>query len=91
MTGKERIFAAVQGKPVDSLPLIPISMMVAADEVGEKYGTYIREAAVHARGQVAFAEKYDVDYVSAISCPTTEADSLGANIIHFDDQPPAKS
>lgn len=63
--------------------------MAAADEIGEPYGAYIRDASVHARGQVAFAERWDVDHVSAISCPTTEAADLGAKVIYYDDQPPA--
>lgn len=89
MTGRERLLAAIRGQPVDSLPHIPISMMIAADTIGEPYGKYVLDAGVHARGQVAFAEKWDVDHVSAISCPTTEAADLGAAIVYYPDQPPA--
>jgi MtaA/CmuA family methyltransferase len=89
MTGRERLLAAIRGEPVDSLPHIPISMMIAADTIGEPYGKYVLEPDVHARGQVAFAEKWDVDHVSAISCPVTEAADLGAAIISYPDQPPA--
>ena len=90
MNGRERILAAMRGEPTDGrLPHIPISMMVAASEVGERYGAYIQDARIHARGQLAFAEAWDVDHVSAISCPTTEAADLGANVIYYEDQPPA--
>ncbi len=89
MTGRERLLAAIRGERTDSLPLIPISMMVAAEEIGEPYGRYVFDAATHVRGQVAFAHAYDVDHVSAISCPTSEAADLGASIICYDDQPPA--
>lgn len=89
MTGKERLFAAIRGERTDSLPFIPISMMIAAEEIGEPYGRYVLDAATHVRGQVAFAEAYDVDHVSAISCPTSEAADLGAAIVCYDDQPPA--
>ena len=89
MTGRERITRAIRGEATDSLPLIPISMMAAAAEIGEPYGRYILDARVHARGQVAFAGRYDIDHVSVISCPTTEAADLGAAIIYYDDQPPA--
>jgi MtaA/CmuA family methyltransferase len=89
MNGKERILRSLAGEPTDSLPLIPISMMAAADAVGEKYGAYIKDASVHAKGQIAFAERWDVDHVSAISCPTTEAADLGATVIYYDNQPPA--
>jgi MtaA/CmuA family methyltransferase len=89
MTGRERLFAAIRGERTDSLPFIPISMMVAAEEIGEPYGRYVFDAATHVRGQVAFAGAYDVDHVSAISCPTSEAADLGASIISYEDQPPA--
>ncbi len=89
MTGRERLERAMRGEATDSLPLIPISMMAAADLIGEPYKHYILDPAVHARGQAAFAERYDIDHVSVISCPTTEAADLGAEIIYYDNQPPA--
>ncbi|TVQ39086.1 MAG: uroporphyrinogen decarboxylase [Spirochaetaceae bacterium] len=89
MTGRERITLTVRGEQTDSLPLIPISMMIAADQAGVCYRQYVLDAAAHARGQIAFAERYDVDHVSAISCPTTEAADLGAAIIYYENQPPA--
>jgi MtaA/CmuA family methyltransferase len=89
MNGKERIRKSLQGEPTDSLPLIPISMMVASAAIGEPYGRYVLDAEVHARGQLEFAARYDIDHVSAISCPTTEAADLGAAVIYFDNQPPA--
>ncbi len=89
MTGRERLQGAIRGEPTDSLPLIPISMMIAADHIGEPYGRYVLDARIHARGQEEFARRYDVDHVSAISCPTTEAADLGAAIIYYGDQPPA--
>jgi MtaA/CmuA family methyltransferase len=89
MTGRERILSAIRGGPVDSLPLIPISMMIAADGIGEPYGRYATEAAVHARGQVEFAARWDIDHVSAVSDPATEAADLGARIVSWPDQPPA--
>lgn len=89
MTGRERIFKALRGEPTDGLPHIPISMMIAADSIGEPYGKYVLDAETHVRGQVEFAARYDVDHVSAISCPTTEAADLGAAVIYYPNQPPA--
>ncbi len=89
MTGRERISRALRGEATDSLPLIPISMMIAADEIGVPYKQYVLDAAAHANGQIAFAARYDIDHVSAISCPTSEAADLGARISYYDNQPPA--
>ena len=89
MTGRERIRALFEGKPVDHIPNVPISMMAASDAVGRRYLDYIRDYRVHSEGQLRFAEKYGIDHLSVISCPTVEAESLGAKIIYYDDQPPA--
>ncbi|MBU4271900.1 MAG: uroporphyrinogen decarboxylase family protein [Planctomycetes bacterium] len=89
MTGRERILAMFDGSPVDSLPLMPITMMFAADQLGEPYGKYAADYRVLAEGQIRTAEKFDFDYVSCISDPTREAADCGAKIQFFDDQPPA--
>ena len=34
MNGKERILRHLDGKPVDALPLMPITMIFAADRIG---------------------------------------------------------
>lgn len=89
MNGRERILAALRGEPTDTLAHVPISMMIAARSIGERYGAYVRDPRIHARGQVAFAEAWDIDHVSAISDPTSEAEDLGARVIWYEDQPPA--
>ena len=89
MTGYERVFAAFDGAAVDSLPLMPITMMFAADQIGAPYGKYAADHRVMVEGQIRTAEKFDFDYVSAISDPAREAADCGAAIHYFDDQPPA--
>ena len=89
MTGSERILAAIAGKPTDSLPLMPITMMFAADQIGEPYGKYAADYRVLAEAQIRTAEKFDFDYVSCISDPAREAADCGAAIHYFDNQPPA--
>ena len=79
----------MRGEPTDALPLVPISMMIAARAIGAPYRAYVRDARVHARGQLTFAETWDLDHVSAISDPTSEAEDLGARIVDYPDQPPA--
>jgi MtaA/CmuA family methyltransferase len=89
MTGKERILARLRGEPTDSLPLMPITMMFAGDLAGVPYSDYARDYRVLADAQVAAADRYGFDYVSAISDPAREASDLGATVQWFDNQPPA--
>lgn len=89
MTGKERILAMIEGREPDHLPLMPITMMFAADHAGVKYGEYARDHRVLAEAQIRTACTYGFDYVSVISDPAREAADLGAAVQFFPDQPPA--
>lgn len=89
MTGRERVLATLGGSATDTLPLMPITMMFAADQIGARYRDYASDYRVLAAGQLATAERFDLDYVSAISDPAREASDLGAAVQWFDDQPPA--
>jgi MtaA/CmuA family methyltransferase len=89
MNGRERILAMLQGRPVDHLPLMPITMMFAVDRIGAKYGAYAADHRVLVEAQIRTAEEFDFDYVSCISDPGREAADCGATIEYFDDQPPA--
>ncbi|WP_321472898.1 uroporphyrinogen decarboxylase family protein [uncultured Paludibaculum sp.] len=89
MTGKERILAKIGGGETDSLPLMPITMMFAGDVAGIPYGVYAKNHEALVEAQLAAANRFDFDYVSAISDPAREAADLGASIEWFEDQPPA--
>lgn len=89
MNGYERVVAALEGRPVDCLPQMPITMMFAADEIGARYGEYATDYRTLVEAQIRTAEKYDFDYVSCISDPAREAADCGARVQIFDDQPPA--
>lgn len=89
MTSRERILAMMDRQPVDRLPLMPITMMFAADQIGAKYGEYARDHRVMVEAQIHTARKFGFDYVSAISDPAREAADLGAKIGYYEDQPPA--
>ncbi|MFW6171632.1 MAG: uroporphyrinogen decarboxylase family protein [Planctomycetota bacterium] len=89
MNGRERVLAMLEDGTPDSLPLMPITMMYAADHGGVKYGQYATDHRVLAEGQIAIAETFDFDYVSCISDPAREATDCGAAVEFFDDQPPA--
>ncbi|RPJ87418.1 MAG: hypothetical protein EHM18_01245 [Acidobacteria bacterium] len=89
MNGRDRILAMLEKKPVDRLPLMPITMMFAGDQAGIRYGDYARDYRALAKAQIHTACKFDFDYVSAISDPAREAADCGATIRYFEDQPPA--
>lgn len=89
MNSYERILAVLDGKPVDYLPQMPITMMFAADQIGVPYRQYATDYRKLVEGQLRTAEKFDFDYVSCISDPAREAADCGAAIQYFDSQPPA--
>ena len=89
MNSRDLVLAHLLGKPVERLPLMPITMMFAADQAGVKYGDYARDHRTMVHAQLITAEKFGFDYVSVISDPAREAADCGATVSYFDDQPPA--
>jgi MtaA/CmuA family methyltransferase len=89
MNGRERILAMLEGRPVDHLPCMPITMMFAGDRVGAKYLDYATDCRVQVAAQMRVAEEFDLDYVSVISDPACEAADCGAKVKYYPDQPPA--
>ena len=88
MNSRERILAIINNREPDRIPLMPITMMFAADQIGVKYGHYVTDYRVLVEAQLRTAEKFEIDQVSCISDPAREAADLGANVRFFDDQPP---
>jgi MtaA/CmuA family methyltransferase len=89
MNGRERVLAHLDGQPVDHLPLMPITMMFAAAQIGARYRDYATDHRVLVEAQLATADRFGFDYVSVISDPAREAADCGAVIEYFEDQPPA--
>ncbi len=89
MTSRQRVLNMIQGKAVDSLPLMPITMMFAGDLIGRPYKDYATDHRVLVEAQLRVAEEYDFDQVSCISDPAREAADCGASIIFHDNSPPA--
>ncbi len=88
MNGYERILAMFEGREVDRLPLMPITMMFAADQIGVTYGQYASDYRTLVEAQLVTAERFGFDYVSCISDPAREAADCGASVQFFPDQPP---
>lgn len=89
MNGRERVLAFIDGQPVDRIPLMPVVMMFCAEQIGVKYGAYVRDPQILADAQIVTAERYDLDIVSNMSDPAREASDCGAHIEFYDDQPAA--
>jgi MtaA/CmuA family methyltransferase len=89
MTGRERVLAHLEGRTVDQLPFMPITMMFACDHIGAVYRDYCTDYRVLAEGQIRTAEKFGFDYVNTMSDPAREAADCGANVEYFNNQPAA--
>jgi len=89
MTSRERVLAHLEGRPVDRLPLMPITMMFAAVQTGARYRDYCTDYRVLVEGQIRTAEAFGFDYVNTMSDPAREAADCGAPVEYFDSQPVA--
>jgi MtaA/CmuA family methyltransferase len=89
MTNRERVLAHLAGRPVDHLPLMPITMMFACDQIGAKYCDYCTDYRVLVEAQVRTAEKFGFDYFNTMSDPAREAADCGAKVEYFENQPVA--
>ena len=89
MTGRERVLNHLAGQPVDRLPLMPITMMFACDQIGARYRDYCTDYRVLVEAQMRTAEKFGFDYVNTMSDPAREAADCGATVEYFDHQPVA--
>lgn len=89
MNSRERVLAHLDGKPVDRLPLMPITMQFACGLIGARYRDYCTDHRVLVEGQMRVAEEFGFDYVNTMSDPAREAADCGATVQYFDDQPVA--
>ncbi|HEY5909841.1 MAG TPA: uroporphyrinogen decarboxylase family protein [Verrucomicrobiae bacterium] len=89
MNSRERVFAHLDGRPVDRLPLMPITMMFACNQISGLYRNYCTDYRVLVEAQIRTAEKFGFDYVNTMSDPAREAADCGATVEYFDQQPVA--
>lgn len=89
MTSRDRVLAHLTGRAVDRLPLMPITMMFAAQQIGARYRDYCTDFRVLAEGQIRTATVFGFDYVNTMSDPAREAADCGATVEYFDQQPVA--
>jgi len=87
MNSRERVIAMMEGQPVDRLPVMPITMMFAADRIGARYVDYETDYRVLVEGQLKVSEDFGLDYVNTMSDPACEAADLGANVVFPENLP----
>lgn len=88
MSSRAVFTASVKGTTDAARAFVPITMMYAADLIGERYVDYETRASVQVAGQLAIAERFGASVVSAISDPAVEAADLGAHV-EFPENSPA--
>ena len=89
MNNRQRVLDHLAGRPVDRLPLMPITMMFACAQIGATYLDYCTDYRVLVEGQIRTASLFDFDHVNTMSDPAREAADCGARVEFFEDQPVA--
>jgi MtaA/CmuA family methyltransferase len=89
MNGRERVLAFLEGRAVDRLPLMPITMQLACAQIGAGYLQYCTDYRVLVEGQLHTAREFELDYVNTMSDPAREAADCGAVVEYFATQPAA--
>jgi MtaA/CmuA family methyltransferase len=88
MNSYERLFARMEGKPVDRVPNNCIIMGFGAKLVGATYKEFATDYKVLTKAAIRCHEEFDIDILSVISDPMREAEGFGAEIVFQDDGQP---
>lgn len=92
MTPKERVFARLQGQPVDKTPNFSIVMLFAAKYAGIPYGQFATDYRSLVKAQTETAVAFGLDILSTMSDPFRETADFGARITFpHDDLPRCES
>lgn len=90
MNSKERVFARLEGKPVDKIPNFNIVMLFAAKYYGVPYGKFCTDYKVMAEAQLKTAKDFGIDLVSTMSDAFRETYDYGAKIVFPEDDLPMR-
>jgi MtaA/CmuA family methyltransferase len=89
MNSFDRFFHHLEGGVVDCTPSQPILMRYLARMIGVHYRDFCMQPEVKVRANIFAAEKFDLDGVDVMSDPYAESYDHGAELIWFEDKPPA--
>lgn len=80
MNSYERVMKRLNGEIVDKIPNMNIIMAFAAKNIDVLYSRYVTDYHCLVEANIKCCEQFGIDAVSAISDPTREAHSFGAQI-----------
>jgi MtaA/CmuA family methyltransferase len=91
MNSLERVRNLIQGKPVDRLPVQPMSMMFAAKNAGIPFIDYTKDGRKMAAAQLKLVEDFGLDCLLTCSDPAREVIDIAGegSVDWFTDQGPA--
>ena len=87
MTSKERIIAAVNGKPYDRIPVNLLISDHAARVIGVSVGEYNNSARLMAEGQISAWRKYGADNINTGPGLTGIPEAIGSHLAFPDNSP----
>lgn len=88
MNGLERTLAFIAGDPVDRPPVHPILMRWAARHAGVKYRDFCLDPTAKTAAAIRCAEDFELDWVTVMSDPWTEASAFGIEVEYPEDDLP---
>jgi MtaA/CmuA family methyltransferase len=88
MNSKLRCLSAIQGRPVDRVPVFPLLMFFAADRLGVPYREFATNYQVLAEAQQKMLEDYDVDAITTCSDAFRVSADLGGEMVFPKDGTP---
>ena len=65
MNSKERCIAAIQGRPVDRIPVFPLLMFFAQSRQGITYREFATDGRALADAQLNILDRFPVDAITA--------------------------
>ena len=88
MTPLQRTLDFIRGSRVDRPPFHPIVMRWAAKYAGVKYGEFCLDYRAKCTAMIRCAEDFDIDWVTVMSDPYTEAEAFGLEVEYPEDDLP---
>lgn len=89
MNSLERLFATLQGQPVDRVPVLAVTGAWGGLELGVPMARLYREPDLWVQAQLAIHQRHGLDMVLAPFDFSTIAEAWGGQVVWHPDQPPA--